>query len=171
MKRHKADSLASNGGGITIAGTAGAVAGEMFYSKTYGTWMGKNFKMYQQTFHGNGSVGGMNKFGRTTSNAIKWGGRILGAWNAFSINEQRRNGQIDNAQWSTEQGSNAISTLGGIYGAAWGVGWEAGRSITKTEWYQKAKFNMYYNYWEGQIGSPSQSNEYLWIYFYQNYKP
>jgi hypothetical protein len=39
------------------------------------------------------------------------------------------------------------------------------------EWYQEAKFNFWYNRWESQVGPPSQSNEALWYYFYQNYKP
>ncbi|MFZ7131343.1 MAG: hypothetical protein ACOWWR_03190 [Eubacteriales bacterium] len=70
-----------------------------------------------------------------------------------------------------EQGTNAFSTLGGIYGAAWGVGWELGRGVTNMGWYQEAKFNFWYNRWENQVGAPSQSNEALWYYFYQNYKP
>ncbi len=154
-----------------IVGTAGAIASEMYFSKKYGTWMGKNFKIYQQSWGGNGATGGKNKFAKNTSNAIKWGGRALGAWSAYTINEQRRNGEVSNMQWGLEQSSNAYSTLGGIYGAAWGVGWELGRTITNEEWYQVAKFNFWYNRWESQVGPPSQSNETLWYYFYQNYRP
>jgi hypothetical protein len=55
-----------------IVATAGSIAGEMFY-KPYGTWMGKNFKMYQQTWGGNGFTGGKKKFGKSTSNTINWG--------------------------------------------------------------------------------------------------
>ncbi len=131
--------------------------------------MGKNFKFYQQTWGGNRFTGGKNKYAKNTSNAIKWGGRVLGAWNAYSINEQRRNGQINNIQWGMEQASNAYSTLGGLYGAAWGIGWELGRAVTNTSWYQEAKFNFWYNYWERQVGAPSQANETFWYYFYQNY--
>ncbi len=35
-----------------------------------------------------------------------------------------------------EQGTNVISTFGGIYGAAWGVGWELGRAVTSIPWYR-----------------------------------
>ena len=153
------------------AGTAASIGSEMFYSKTFGTWMGKNFKMYQRSFHGNGSVGGMNKFGKTTSNAIKCGGRALGAWNAYSIQRNYAAGKMSTGWMMAEQGTNAVSTLGGIYGAAWGIGWELGRAVTNMEWYQEAKFNFWYNYWKSQVGPPSQSNETLWYYFYQNYKP
>jgi RHS repeat-associated protein len=168
------NSEASNGGGPgwePYAGTAGAVAGEMFYSKTYGTWMGKNFKMYQQTWGGNGFTGGKLKFGKKVSTGFKIGGYVLGIWNAYSVNSQHSSGQITDGQMYMEQGSNVLTTVGGLYGAAWGVGWELGRAITNTGWYQEAKFNFWYNRWESQVGSPSQSNEALWYYFYQNYKP
>ncbi|MGC9341260.1 MAG: hypothetical protein ACP5E3_01020, partial [Bacteroidales bacterium] len=77
-----------------IVGTAGAIAGEMYYSKTYGTWMGKNFKMYQQTWGGNGATGGKLKFGKKVSTGIKIGGYGLGVWNAYKIDQQNRTGQI-----------------------------------------------------------------------------
>ncbi len=73
----------AGGGGSweAYSGVVTSIGSEMFYSKTYGIWMGKNFKMYKQTWGRNGFTGGKNKFGKTTSNAIKWGGRVLGAWN------------------------------------------------------------------------------------------
>ncbi len=154
-----------------IASTLGAATSELYYSERYGTWMGKNFKIYNQAWGGNVYTGGKNKFAKTTHNAIKWTGRALGAWNAYSISEQRRSGNISNMQWTLEQGSNAYSTLGGIYGAAWGIGWELGRSITNTSWYQETKFNFWYRRWERKIGPPTRSNESYWIYFYSNYRP
>ncbi len=167
------DDVLSQGGSVwePYAGTAGAIASEMYYSKTYGTWMGKNFKMYQQTWGGNGITGGKIKFGKKVSTGIKVGGYGLGIWNAYKINSQHSSGQISDGQMYMEQGSNLITTVGSIYGAAWGVGWELGRAITNTGWYQEAKFNFWYNRWESQVGAPSQSNEALWYYFYQNYKP
>jgi len=154
-----------------FVGTAGAVAGEMYYSEKYGTWMGKNFKMYKQTWGGNGTTGGKLKFGKKVSTGIKVGGYGLGIWNAYNIRQQNKSGQITDGQMYMEQGSNLITTMGGIYGAAWGIGWELGRAVTNTEWYQEAKFNFWYNYWERQVGAPSQSNEVFWNYFNQNYKP
>jgi len=132
--------------------------------------MGKNFKMYKQTFHGNGSVGGMNKFGKTTSNAIKWGGRIVGLYSGYETIEQRVNGKIGTGWMSAELVTTAVSTFGGLYGAAWGVGWELRRAITTLDAYQEFKFNFWYNRWENQVGPPSQSNEGAWYYFYQNYR-
>ncbi|OQC47521.1 MAG: hypothetical protein BWX58_01504 [Deltaproteobacteria bacterium ADurb.Bin026] len=152
-------------------GAAASVGSELYYSKTYGTWMGKNFKIYQQTWGGNGIAGGKNKFGKTTSNGFKWAGRLVGAYSGYRTIEQRVNGEIGTGWMLAELSTTGVSTFGGLYGAAWGIGWEAGRFITSMEWYQEAKFNFWYNRWESQVGPPSQSNEALWYYFYQNYKP
>jgi hypothetical protein len=163
---------ASSGGGPgwePFAGTAGAVASEMFYSKKYGTWMGKNFKMYQQTWGGNRFTGGKHKFGKTTSNAIKWGGRALGARSAYFINKSYRNNEIGTGQMVVEQGSNLYSVFGGIYGAAWGLGWELGRIVTTSEAYQELKFNFWYDQVEKGIGAPNQLNEHLWYEFFHNF--
>lgn len=154
-----------------FAGTAGAVAGTMYYSETYGIWMGKNFKMYQQTWGGNAYTGGKLKFGKKVSTGFKIGGYGLGIWNAYKINSQHRSGQITDREMYIEQGSNVITTLGGLRGAAWGVGWEIGRAVTNTGLYQEAKFNYWNNRWEKQVGSPSQYNEGAWYYFYRNYRP
>jgi hypothetical protein len=147
----------------------GVYAEKAYYSEKYGTWMGRNFKLYNATWGGNGFTGGKNSFGKTTSNKIKWTGRAFGAWNAYSINEQRRDGEIDNSQWFLEQSSNAFSTLGGIYGGAWSIGWELGRIITNIEGYQEFKFNFWYDQFEKDFGRPSHLNEEQWLNFYLNY--
>jgi RHS repeat-associated protein len=150
-------------------GAAASTASEMYYSKTFGTWMGKNFKMYKQTWGGNGVTGGKNKFGKTTSNAIKWGGRALGAWNSYSIQRDYAAGEMGTGWMMAEQGTNAVSIFGGIYGAAWGVGWELGRAITTLDAYQEFKFNFWYNRMENAIGPPSPLNEGMWYDFFNNY--
>ncbi len=68
-----------------------------------------------------------------------------------------------------EQISNVISTSGGIYGAAWGIGWELGRTFTNTNWYQEFKFNFWYNQLENKIGPPCPLNEGMWYDFFKNY--
>jgi hypothetical protein len=40
-------------------------------------------------------------------------------------------------QKSIEIGSNVISTFRGVYGAAWGIGWETGRTITQIPSYRQ----------------------------------
>ena len=39
-------------------GAAATAGQELYYSKKYGTWMGKNFKLYKQSWGGNGITGG-----------------------------------------------------------------------------------------------------------------
>jgi hypothetical protein len=151
------------------AGAAASTASEMYYSKTFGTWMGKNFKMYKQTWGGNGIAGGKNKFGKSTSNAIKWSGRIVGAYSGYKTIEQRVNGEIGTGWMFAELGTTGVSAWGGLYGAAWGVGWELGRAITTLDAYQEFKFNFWYNRMENAIGPPSPSNEGMWYDFFNNY--
>lgn len=82
----------------------------------------------------------MNKsFASKASTTLKWGGRGLGVYNAYLISEDYQAGRLGSGQMILEQGSNTFSTLGGIYGAAWGIGWELGRAITETETYQDFK--------------------------------
>jgi RHS repeat-associated protein len=163
---------AQGGGGPgweVYVGTATSIISEMYYSKTYGTWMGKNFKMYKQTWGGNGVAGGKNKFGKSTSNAIKWGGRIVGAYSGYKTIEQRVNGEIGTGWMFAELGTTGVSTFGGLYGAAWGVGWELGRAVTTLDAYQEFKFNFWYNRMENAIGPPSSINEGMWYDFFNNY--
>ncbi len=151
------------------AGTGTAISKELYYSKTYGTWMGRNFKIYKQTWSGNRITGGKNKFGKATAKKIGRVGNALGVWNALSIETERQRGEINNTQWVLEQASNAFSTLGGIPGVVWGIGWELGRFMTGMEWYQEFTYYYWYDRWEKRYGKPSESNEYFWNYFYENY--
>ena len=151
------------------AGTLTTIGNELYYSETYGTWMGKNFKIYKQNWGGNGITGGKNKFAKATANRIAWAGNVLGFWNAAVIEIERRNGEISNTQSILEQGTNAFSTLGGIPGLAWAIGWELGRFTTGMEWYQESTYRYWYNHWEKRYRKPSESNEYFWNYFYENY--
>ena len=151
------------------AGTLTTIGNELYYSETYGTWMGKNFKIYKQNWGGNGITGGKNKFAKATANRIAWAGNALGIWNAVSIELERRKGEISNTQWVLEQGTNAYSTYGGIPGLAWGIGWELGRFMTGMEWYQEFVYRYWYNRWEKLYGKPSKYNETIWNYFYENY--
>lgn len=161
----------NNDPSLTIAGAGSTAMSEMYYSKTYGTWMGKNYKIYSQTWGGNGYTGGKNKYGKKMSNYFRYLGYGVGAYSAANIHQKRINGDIGWTEWTIEQGSNAFSTFGGQIGAAWGIGWELGRGIADSEMYQEWKFNLFYDMWERKYGKPSSSNEWIWNYFYKNYKP
>ena len=153
------------------AGGGANVASEVFYSRDFGTWMGKNGKFYDQSWGGNQYTGGKYKFSKNMSDGIKWGNRAVALYNAGDIYSQYADGNINDVQFALEETSNVISTaLPGLYGFAWSVGWEGGRAISNQPWYQQAKFNFWYNYWEWQVGPPSYENRYMWNYFYYNYR-
>lgn len=130
--------------------------------------MGKNFELYKLTWGGNVIAGGKNIFGKAWHNRIEWVGRGFGAWNAFSIEQDRRNGEVGTAMTIIEQGSNLYSTFG-YYGGAWGIGWELGRVVTSLDVYQEFKFNYWYKQMENSIGAPNQWNEDLWYDFFKYY--
>jgi len=157
------------------AGIGTSVASEIFYSKDFGTWMGKDFQfrtIYGRAGNGNQYVGGKYKFGKNVSDGFKWGNRAVALYKAGDIYSQYTDGNISGLQFVSEEISNVLSTaLPGLHGLAWSVGWESGRKITNQYWYQQAKFNFFYNYWERRVGPPSPNNIAEWEYFYNNYRP
>ena len=74
---------------------------------------------------------------------VNFVGKGLGAYNAYDIWSQYNNNQISEFHFLIEQASNGYSTFGGIYGAAWGIGWETGRAITTIPAYQRWKHNTW----------------------------
>ena len=171
--------LTGNGGGgmsvastaATVAGTGASIGAEMFYSKTYKTWMGKNWKMYKQTWNGNQHVGGKLSYGKRNSTMFKKIGIIFFGISLYINYDNYKHNDISKYELLIEDASLVYSTFGNAYGIAWGVGWELGRIITFTEAYQEFKFNLHYNMYENKFGAPSESNEYLWYDFYKNYQP
>ncbi len=135
----------ATGGILTGLGT-GLTAGEIkMYNQS--TWFSvKQWKTYSQSFNGNGYTGGKNASALELSRGFKWAGRGLGAYSAWSTYNQYRNNEISGGSALIEESSNVYSTFGGLPGAAWGVGWEGGRAITKTDWYQDWK-NKYWYPW------------------------
>ncbi|WP_257667406.1 RHS repeat domain-containing protein [Parapedobacter tibetensis] len=125
-------------GGLLGAGVGAALSAgsHLMYNKA--SWYSlRQMKSYSQTFNGNQRTGGKS-IGKALSNELRVGGYLLGAYNALNVQNQLNTGQINGAQYALEQGSNAFSTLGGIYGASWGVGWEIGRAITNIPGYHES---------------------------------
>jgi len=61
----------------------------------------------------------------------------LGVYNAIEIEQQFTRGEIGYTQRVAEHGANVVSSVWGIYEAAFGVGWEIGRAITKIPGYNQ----------------------------------
>jgi hypothetical protein len=141
----------ASGLGLAFAG-AGLTAGEVKMFNANSWYSLKQMKTYSQSFNGNGYTGGKIAHAQTISTTLKWTGRALGAYNALSINDQYTSGELSNDRMVIEQGSNLYSTFGGIYGAAWGVGWELGRTISTFGWYQDFKQNTWYPWRQEHLG-------------------
>jgi RHS repeat-associated protein len=139
-------------GAVLTSFATGLTIGEM---KMYNanTWFSiKKMKTYSQNFNGNGYTGGKVASSLRIANKIKWAGRALGAYNAWNTSEAYYEGRIDGFSFVTEQSSNIYSTLGGQYGAAWGIGWEAGRWITYRKFYQQWKQETWYPWRKENLG-------------------
>jgi hypothetical protein len=168
------DVASGNGAGshwTFYVGLGASSASEVYFSRYFGTWMGKNYKIYDQRWGGNGSVGGKHKFARRISDKFSSVGKSAGILGMIMTGFDYHYKRITGYELLIEGASGAISTLGKIYGTAWGVGWESGRYITQQAWYQKAKFQLFYKWWQSQYGVPSYENRYMWDDFFENYKP
>jgi RHS repeat-associated protein len=141
-----------------------SAASEMFYSETFKTWMGKDFK-FRTTIgregNGNQHVGGKYKFGKRISNIFKWINWGITIYNFGDNTSQYVNDEINGYQYLTEQGSNLASNIP-LYGSAWSVGWEAGRLITYSSYYQQATFRFWYNQGINSWGAPNEINHVVW---------
>ena len=115
---------------------------------------GTNFspKLYSSGW-GGGSSGQIKTYGTGTfTKGLTGFGYGLGLYNAVSVHNQYQTGGINGVQYGLEQGSNFISTFGGLEGAAWGIGWEFGRMTTETLPYQHFKRNTWLPFRKKALG-------------------
>jgi RHS repeat-associated protein len=105
---------------------------EMYNAKTW--YSLRTWTRYSQRFNGNQITGGKNALAGNVSKGFKVAGWALGITNAILI---MNNKEMSGTQKWIEQGSNAFGTVGGIYGAAWSLGWEGGRAISNNDWYRE----------------------------------
>ncbi len=109
-----------------------------------GIWMGKNGKFYSQSaaagkarpFYGNQYTGSINE-AKSIARPLKVGGIAFGFYNYAAIGYSYMSGNMSNNQLIGESAANTITTFGGIYGVAFGLGWEFGRAITNTNVFQE----------------------------------
>ena len=65
---------------------------------------------------------------------FKLTGYGIGLWNAFALTNNYSDNKISGFDYSTEMGSNTITTFGGVYGLGWGIGWELGKHYGPSKW-------------------------------------
>jgi len=135
--------------GITLAIISGSlsVGSDILYDQKTGQWYSpKQGKYYGSKFYGNQYTPKQ----KTITKGAKWmdkGGKFLGGINAVNTIIDWRNDKISTGWFIAEEASNAFSTLGGVYGAAWGIGWELGRLVTEQDWYNEMKEQWLYERW------------------------
>ena len=125
--------------GLSISDLGSEFAQEVLSGSTLRLFKGGRFspKLYTSGW-GGGSRGRIKTHGTSgLSRVLNATGKGLGLYTAYSIHKQYKQGQINIYQYGLNQGSNALSTLGGIWGAAWGIGWESGRAITNISGYHQ----------------------------------
>lgn len=109
--------------------------------------------------------------------ALKWSRRLsrvghaLTVYSLFDLANKWFKEDIGLTTVGLELGSIVAGyKLKGPFSIAWGVGWELGRTVTQTEWYQRERFVMAYKLWERKFGPPKDSNIDLWVYFFETYE-
>ena len=115
-------------------GGALGVAGEVMFSDKFGTWMGKDGKIHNQNWGGNGRTGGKFKFAGKVGRTFKIGGWVFGAYGMYSTNAEWQNNQISTGQMIIEQVSNAIGFIP-TYGTVWSIFWNLGQDYGPSTWY------------------------------------
>ena len=119
---------------------------ELAYSEVYKSWLGKNGKFYSNSWGGNGSTGGKYKWAKANSKTIGWAGKALGIYGMYNTHEQLMSGDLGIPRYAIEQGVNTYSTFGGYWGACFGIGWELGRAIVNSQWYQENIYGIPHRY-------------------------
>lgn len=98
-----------------------ALAGRR-YSEYFGTWTGKNGKLYDMKFNGNGYTGGKYKFAKSLAMKIN---KIAKALEILDLviygRDVYENGEFGINE-SVESSVKAFSILRGIYGFSFGIG-------------------------------------------------
>lgn len=120
--------------GLALAGVGFGIeyAGGKMFSNAAKTWFDPTQgRTFSQRFYGN-----QYTMKQVTAKRISKGFKVLG----YGIGLYQEAGILFNDDLSgkdklIESGSNIYSTFGGIYGAAWGIGWESGRMISQSDWY------------------------------------
>ncbi len=120
--------------GIGMAGVGFGIeyAGGKMFSSSAKTWFDPTQgKTFSQRFYGN-QYTMKQSTAKHVSKTFKYFGYGIGLYQQSGI---LYNDEMSGRDKIIETGSNLYSTFGGIYGAAWGIGWEGGRMITQADWY------------------------------------
>jgi RHS repeat-associated core domain len=91
---------------------------EIYFSKDLNTWMGKDFKIRNQSWGGNQYTGGKLKFAKDLAKPFKYGTGALGVYSMYNSISDGFEGKIS----PTEATGDAVFGSAAIYSGFWG-GW------------------------------------------------
>ena|GEM_PF-2869143 len=128
-----------------------------------GSWLGTNGRYYSNSWGGNGfkfkySVG-TRSYAKYSSKLLNRSGSVFGVPNMmYNLSNVRSGYKSGNAATTriaiSESFSAGIGAFGGVPGIGWTVGWETGRSLSKTNWYNNLFFGQ-----QGRDGLISTENK------------
>ncbi len=134
-KKESSDLSGTGAAALGLAAAYGDV--KIFNQKTwYNLGAGRS---YSQKYFGNQhqsakEIKAAKGLSKNISRGLKVFGFGIGLWSQYNIITDK---EMSSQQKTIETGSNVITTFGGVYGAAWGIGWESGRVITQNNWYRQ----------------------------------
>jgi hypothetical protein len=123
-------------------GGALGVAGEVMFSDKFGTWMGKDGKIRNQNWGGNGRTGGKFKFARKAGKFLKWCGTVIEIYEVVDTYVQYKHNEIDGTQLIIEQISNGIGFIP-TFGIVWSIGWNLGKDFGPSTWYGENDYKWF----------------------------
>ena len=133
------------GGGVDATeyvGGALGVGSEVMFSDKFGTWMGKDGKIRNQNWGGNGRTGGKFKFAGKVGKFLKWCGTVIEIYEVVDTYVQYKHNEIDGTQLIIEQISNGIGFIP-TFGIVWSIGWNLGKDFGPSTWYGKNDYKWF----------------------------
>ena len=113
---YRFNKMMTESAGNFYIGTGLAATSEVFYSKDLGTWMGKNGKMYDQSWGGNQYTGGKYKFANSMAKPFRYGSNALGLYNMYNSVSDGFEGKIS----AKEATGDVLFGSAAIYSGFWG---------------------------------------------------
>jgi RHS repeat-associated protein len=107
---------------------------QVMFSNSFNTWMGKDFKIRSQNWGGNGATGGKISFSRSNAKGLDIFGKTLGYYGLWNSLSDGINGKTNVLQTGANAASDLFGIYGGIFGASWSFGWEAGKLWGPSKW-------------------------------------
>nr|WP_321521802.1 FG-GAP-like repeat-containing protein [uncultured Macellibacteroides sp.] len=109
-------------GGSFYMGTGVGIVGETLYSKDLGTWMGKDFKIRNQSWGGNKQTGGKYKFAKNLARPFQFVSSALGFYDMYISTSKAWKGEMSHEEAIGDVIFGGVSLYSGFWGG-WANFW------------------------------------------------